>query len=66
MDVPLSTFDQAMPGSQLGFSGYKMVITPTGNTILHPRLEQQQQHYIEVSTASILPHISSELNKFLN
>ena len=41
VDIPTSVFDAALPDSQLGFSGYKMVVTPTGNAVVHPKLDQQ-------------------------
>ena len=47
VDVPVATFHSALPDSQLGFGGYKMVVMPTGNALLHPQLEQHAS-YIEV------------------
>lgn len=47
VDVPTSQFDQAVPDSQLGFGGYKMVVMPTGNAVMHPRL-QSHTSYLEV------------------
>ena len=41
VDIPTSLFDLALPDSQLGFAGYKMVITPTGNAVVHPKLDLQ-------------------------
>jgi len=46
VDVPVATFDSALPDSQLGYGGYKMIVTPTGNALLHPKLEQHAS-YIE-------------------
>jgi len=46
VDVPVATFHSALPDSQLGFGGYKMVVMPTGNALLHPQLEQHAS-YIE-------------------
>lgn len=46
VDVPMTTFDRALPNSQLGLGGYKMVVTPTGSTVIHPKLEQQLS-YVE-------------------
>ena len=48
VDVPVATFDSALPDSQLGYGGYKMIVTPTGNALLHPKLEQHAS-YIEVT-----------------
>ena len=47
VDVPMAVFDRALPTSQLGFGGYKMVVTSTGAAVLHPRLDQQQTAYVE-------------------
>ena len=49
VDIPISSFDHALPDSQLGFGGHKMVVMGgTGNLVLHSRLETQNS-YVEVS-----------------
>ncbi|KAK4015396.1 hypothetical protein OUZ56_030377 [Daphnia magna] len=47
VDIPISSFDVALPDSQLGFGGHKMVVMGgTGNVVHHSQLDTQNS-YIE-------------------